>query len=192
MAFSINSVLEELGVTVENPTFAPPAPAENGNADTLMEPEKVAEFLDALASPDSLVDELAKLAVLQDWVAANNINENDLLNCSVDFQEDEKASMLKRASASVRQMQARIEELEARETRRGEAVKIAKKMYSAGHISRDAILDKVAELIDQPAEELKALDRALDLNSSGKTAAFGSLSDQSTGGEGSFLDYILS
>jgi hypothetical protein len=192
MAFSINDVLRELDVELNDPTPTIEKVAKLENAETL-EPEKVAEYLESLASPDSILDELAKLAVLQDWVEAHGVNSDDLLDYSMEFRDDRRISMLKAASLTVRAMQRKLAELEDRETRRNHAVKIAQKMYSAGHIDRGSILDKVAELTQQSLEELHTLDKALDLTKkSNGTLTFGSLSDQSNNSENPLLDYILS
>jgi len=190
MAFSITDILRDLGVEdTKLPTVAP----ENAEKTASIEEpdiEKVAEYLDHLASPDSLIDELAKLAVLQDWAEANQLTPEMISQLSWEYKDNERVNMLKSAGKMVKELSKENKTLKKKESHRKCAESVAKKMCSAGHIAHNQILDKVAELMESSEDELKTYDKALDLTKMGKALPFGSLSDKRNS-DATFTDYIM-
>jgi hypothetical protein len=193
MELSISDILKDLGHEsgTEKVAAMEPVMETEKTANEPQDAEKIALYLEALAKPDSVIDELAKLAVLQDWVATQNIPMDKLAEADFEVRDEEKTSMLKTASELVRSLQTQVYELEEKAELRKEAESLAKKMCKSGHISQEDLLDKVAELSEETRDELRTLDRALEF---AKTAnPFGSLSNENkTDSDNPFMDYILS
>lgn len=194
MALSINDVLRELesadepnkGQSVQISTTSAVTVPTNTIVET--DPEKVASYLDALATPDSLIDELAKLAVLQDFIEENNIPMDKVASIPMEIRNDSYISMLKVASELIRETAQLREKMKVRD----QAEKLAKLLSAGGHIDQSDILDKVAELSTQSMSDLNTLEKALELTKNGSKISFGSLSDRVDASENIFLDYILS
>ena len=145
MALSINDVLRELesadepnkGQSVQISTTSAVTVPTNTIVET--DPEKVASYLDALATPDSLIDELAKLAVLQDFIEENNIPMDKVASIPMEIRNDSYISMLKVASELIRETAQLREKMQVRD----QAEKLAKLLSAGGHIDQSDILDKV-------------------------------------------------
>lgn len=190
MSLSISDILKDLG-TDETPIVEEKsAKAVESVAPEVPEADKIASYLESLAKPDTIIDELAKLAVLQSWVEANNIEMNKLASMPFEFQDNEKASMLKAASQLIKDLSKQNTLFVEQNEKRAQAEAIATKMASFGHINNNEVLEKVAELIEQPREELRALEKALELAKTG--SVLGTLSSDKSDTGNSLLDYILS
>lgn len=188
MSLSINDILKDLGHEEDVPE-TPSVPNVESAAPAVPEVEKISAYLEELAKPDTIIDELAKLAVLQDWVKANNIEMDKIASYQFEFKDDEKSNMLKTASQLITDLSNEVQALKGKEEKRAQAENIATKMASSGHITYGEILEKVAELVEQPQEELRAIERALELTKT--SSRLGSLSTSHYDSGNSLLNYIL-
>ena len=194
MTFSISDILRDLGASehIEAPAPVLESVKSSQNVETELDPQKIATYLEYLATPDSVIDELAKLAVLQDFISQNNISMDKVASLSLEIRDVQKEGMLKQASALLNKQTQEIKELQEQIILRSEAEKIATKLHLAGNIDAENILDKVAELVTQGRDELRTLDRAIDLTKGSKNINLGDLSSRSDISDNPFLDYILS
>lgn len=190
MALSINDILRDLGTEVETQTPQPQAVVESAETTNDLNYEKISNYLAYLATPDSVVDELAKLAVLQDFVQQNGITMDKVASLDIQF-TDEKTVMLKAACELLSQLNEKVASLTEANAMRTEAEKLARKLSSAGHIDNEKILDKVAELSQHSREDLRALEKALELTKQGSGLNLGSLSETSSDLD-PMLEYLLS
>jgi len=189
MALSISDILRDLDPNSQLEQAPESATSHVKVAEEAPSVEKVALYLESLASPDSVVDELAKLAVLQDWVEAQRIPMHKLAEANLEVRDDERITMMKSASLMIRDLQSQVNELTEKTELRKMAENIAKRMQNSGHISHDEVLDKVAELAEQSRDELTTLNKALDF---AKTAGgLGSLSDNRNDTDNPLLDFLL-
>ncbi len=195
MAFSITDILNDLGVS-EQKEVPKPAVLDSVSKEPAVQNEidvnKVAQYLEYLASPDSVIDELAKLAVLQDFISQRNIPMDKVASLSFEVTDPQKETLLKTAAALLLELSDRVADLNAKVEARDFAEKIASKLYQAGHIDASSILDKVAELATQDKDELRTLDRALDLTKEGGRVNLGMLSSKPDYSDNPLLDLIFS
>ncbi len=191
MSLSMNDILRDLGVASSKEVPVPVVESVNVPTEAIAEDtvQKIATYLDYLASPDSIVDELAKLAVLQDFINQRQISMDKVAELQLEVVDTEKNGMLKVASDLIKDQYNQIIALKNQLEIRAEAEKVASKLHKAGHIDASNILEKVAELSAQSKEELRTLDKALDLTKEGGRISLGSLSTKPD--SESFLDYLL-
>lgn len=195
MALSITDILNDLGVS-EQKEAPKPVVLDSVNKEPVVQPEtdvnKVAQYLEYLASPDSVIDELAKLAVLQDFISQRNIPMEKVASLSFEVTDETKETLLKTAASLLVELNTKVNDLTNKAEARNFAEKIASKLYQAGHIDASSILEKVAELAAQDKDELKTLDRALDLTKEGGRVNLGMLSSRPDYSDNPLLDLIFS
>lgn len=194
MAFSITDILNDLGVS-EQKEAPKNVVLESINKDPVTQEgpdvNKVAQYLEYLASPDSVIDELAKLAVLQDFISQRNIPMEKVASLSLEVTDNPKETLLKTAASLLLELDTKVKDLQNKIESRQFAEKIASKLYQAGHVDASSILEKVAELAAQDKDELRTLDKALDLTKEGGRVNLGVLSNKPDYSDNPLLDLIF-